>query len=226
MRDRPQEFSSYDPRQVQDLKKLVARGESETLEFKRKAAYPEKIVREMIAFANTKGGVLLLGIGDDKTIPGLKYPEDESLVIHEALKKCRPRLPVREHFIAVGNSRTVIRYDINESTKKPHYLAAGDRQECFVRVNDQSIKASREVKEIIKRSQQKKDIRFYYGEHERFLMQYLDQHPSITLKKFIEMRGVNKFYASKKLILLVLADVLNIAPHEKGDLFSLAFGKK
>lgn len=226
MLDRPQEFYAYNPRQVQELKKLVARGEGEILEFKRKAAYPEKIVREMVAFANTKGGVLLLGIGDDKTIPGLKYPEDESVVIHVALKKCRPRLPVKEHFIPLGNARTVIRYDIEESNRKPHYLVAGDQQESFVRVNDQSIKASREVKEIIKRSQHKKDIRFYYGEHERFLMQYLDQHPSITLKKFIELRGLNKFYASKKLVLLVLADVLNIAPHEKGDLFSLAFGKK
>lgn len=226
MRDRPQEFSAYNPRQVLELKKLVSRGESGTLEFKRKATYPEKIVREMIAFANTKGGVLLLGIGDDKTIPGLKYPEDESLVVHKALEKCRPRLPVNEHFISLGNARTVIRYDIEESSRKPHYLVAGGQPECFVRVNDQSIRASREVREIIKRSQKKKDIRFYYGEHERFLMQYLDHHPSITLQRFVELSRLNQIYASKKLVLLVLADVLNITPHEKGDLFSLAFGKK
>lgn len=224
--NKPQESHPYNPRQVQELKKLVARGESGTLEFKRKAAFPEKIVREMIAFANTKGGVLLLGIGDDRSIPGLKYPEDESHVIQQALKNCRPRLPVIEQFIPIGNARTVIRYDIEESDKKPHYWIAGDQQESFVRVNDQSIKASREVREIVKRMRKKKDIRFYYGEHERFLMQYLDANPSITLKKFIELSGLDRFYASKKLVLLVLADVLNITPHEKGDLYSLAFGKK
>jgi hypothetical protein len=223
---RPQEVATYNPRQVQELRKLVALGESGTLEFKRKAAYPEKIVREMIAFANTKGGVLLLGVNDDKTIPGLKYPEDESLAIHEALKHCRPRLPLKEHFIPIGPSRTVIRYDIDESLKKPHYRVTGNQQESFVRVNDQSIKASREVREIVKRLQKKKDIGFYYGEHERFLMQYLDQHTTITLKKFTELSGLKKFYASKKLVLLVLANVLHITPHEKGDLFSLAFGKK
>lgn len=224
--NRPQESVSYNPRQVQELRRLVALGESGTLEFKRKAAYPEKIVREMIAFANTKGGTLLLGVGDDGSLPGLKYPEDESHVIQEALKKCRPRLPVHEQFIPIGNARTIIRYDIEESTKKPHYLTAGGQQESFVRVNDQSIKASREVKEIVKRARKKKDIRFYYGEHERFLMQYLDAHPAITLTKFIELSGLKRFYASKKLVLLVLADVLNITPHEKGDLYSLAFGKK
>ena len=223
--NKPQEFFNYNPRQVQELRKLVAQGEGSFLEFKRKAAHPEKIIREMIAFANSKGGILLLGVGDDKSLPGLKYPEGESHVIHEALKKCRPKLPVTELFIPIGNARTLIRYDISESDKKPHYLIIGDQKESYVRVRDQSIKASREVKEIIKRAPKKKDIRFHYGEHEKFLMEYLDTNPSITLKKFIELRGLKRFYASKKLVLLVLADVLTVTPHEKGDIYSLAFGK-
>jgi predicted HTH transcriptional regulator len=223
--NKPQESNVFNLRQVQDLRKLVAQGEGSRLEFKRKAAYPEKIVREMIAFANTNGGVLLVGVGDDRTLPGLKFPEDESHVIQEALKKCRPKLPVQEQYIPIGNARTIIRYDIESSEQKPHYILIDGQKESYVRVNDQSIKASREMREIIKRGRKKKDIRFHYGEHEKFLMEYLDAHPSITLKKFIELSGLKKFYASKKLILLVLADVLRITPHEKGDLYSLAFGK-
>jgi predicted HTH transcriptional regulator len=223
--NRPQESVPYNPRQVQDLKKLVARGEGLTLEFKRKAAYPEKIVREMIAFANSRGGVLLVGIGDDKTIPGLKYPEGESHVIREALKKCKPPLQYKETFIPVGNSRTVIQYEIPESTKKPHYQTVGLEKESYVRVADQSIRASKEMREIARRDQHKKDIRFHYGEHEKFLVEYLTENPDITLNKFIELRKIKRFDASKKLVLLVLADVLLISPHEKGDRFSLAFGK-
>jgi hypothetical protein len=218
-----QENVPFSSRQVQDLKKMVAQGEGTLLEFKRKAAYPEKIVREMVAFANSHGGVLLLGVGDDKTLPGLKFPEDESIVVQQALQKCRPKLPVTETFIPIGNGRTIIRYDIEESDRKPHYLLMGEQKESYVRVNDQSIKASREMREIVKRARAKKDIRFHYGEHEKFLMQYLDSNPTITLKRFIELSGLKKFYASRKLILLVLADVLRITPHEKGDLYSLAF---
>jgi predicted HTH transcriptional regulator len=222
---KPQESTTYNPRQVQELRKLVLQGEGLKLEFKRKAAYPDKIVREMIAFANAYGGVLLLGVGDDKTLPGLKFPEDESHVVQEALKKCRPALPVKEEFIPIGNGRTIIRYDVSESDRKPHYILLGEQKESYVRVNDQSIKASREMREIVKRARKKKDIRFAYGEHEKFLMQYLDTNPTITLRRFIELSGLKKFYASKKLIILVLADVLRITPHEKGDLYSLAFGK-
>ncbi|WP_254155047.1 AlbA family DNA-binding domain-containing protein [Chryseosolibacter indicus] len=223
MMNKPQEAYTFNARQVQDLKRLVLQGEGSSLEFKRKAAYPEKIVREMIAFANTKGGILLVGVGDDGSLAGLKYPEGESYVIREALKKCRPSLSFKETFIPIGNSRTIIQYEIFESTNKPHYLLNGEAKESFVRSNDQSIKASREVREIVKRAQHKKDVRFHYGEHEQFLMQYLEENPFITLKKFIELRGLKRFYASKKLVLLVLADVLKITPHERGDLYSLAF---
>lgn len=223
---RPQEASTFQARQFRDLKKLVSCGESSFLEFKKKASYPEKIVREMIAFANSKGGTLLVGISDDGEVAGLKHAEDDSYVIQQALNKCSPRLPVTETFIPVGNSRHVIQYHVSESKDKPHYFLDGEKKEAYIRVNDQSLKASREVREIARRSQVKKDIRFHYGEHERILMRYLDLNPSITLKEFMKVSGLKKFYASKKLVLLVLANVLQITPHEKGDLFSLAFGKE
>lgn len=217
------EALSFDLTRLHQLQKLVVQGEGITLEFKRKATYPEKILREIVAFANTQGGILLIGVSDDRTIPGLKYPEDDSHVILEALKKCKPKIDLIETFIPIGNSRTVIQYEIFESTRKPHHIEVDSVRECFVRRQDQSIKASREVREIIRRSQQKKDIRFHFGEHEKNLFQYLDANSSITLQKFITISGLKKFFASKKLVLLVLAGVLRLTPHEKGDLYSLAY---
>jgi hypothetical protein len=221
---RAHEAVTYDARRVNELKKLVSRGESLTLEFKRKASFPEKIVREMIALANTKGGIVLIGIGDDESIPGLKHPDDEAYVIREALKKVKPLIELEEEYISIGDSRTVVQYTIPESEKKPHATRIRPEiWESYVRVNDQSIKASREMMEITRRAQKKKDIRFHYGEDEKWLMKYLDTNQSITLDKYIELTRMKRFYASKKLILLVLADVLRVTPHEKGDIFSLAF---
>jgi hypothetical protein len=222
--DREHESLRYDPLQVQELKRLIARGEGAALEFKRKATFPEKIVREMIAFANTRGGTLLVGVNDDGGMTGLKFPADESHVIREALKKCKPALAYTETFISIGSARTIIQYDIPESIKKPHTLKVDkNTTEAYVRLDDKSLKASREMREIARRAQKKKDIRFHYGEHEQALMIYLDKHPHITLSAFMALSGLKRFYASKKLVLLVLADVLRITPHEKGDLFSLAF---
>jgi len=215
--------TTFVPGDVQRLKKLVSQGESATLEFKRKAAFPEKIVREMIAFANSRGGTLLLGVGDDKSLPGLKYPEEEMYVMREALKKCRPKLQVIESVIPVGSSRSIVQYEIPESHTKPHAMVSGNTKEIFVRHADKSIKASREVREILRRSQHKKDIRFRFGEAEKLLVQYLDQHLTITLKKFCEVSKLRRYNASRKFVLLVLADVLTVKPDERGDVYSLAY---
>ena len=98
-------------------------------------------------------------------------------------------------------------------------------KECFIRVKDKSIKASREVQEILKRKQQQKGIHFRYGDHERILMKHLEAHHAIALREFMMVSGLKRFIASRKLVLLVLANVLRVIPSEKGDQFALAFGK-
>ena len=209
-----------DDAQLFELKKLVFEGEGLQLEFKRKASYPEKIVRELIAFANTEGGTLLVGVDDDKTIPGVKYPDEESFSIQEAIKYCKPKLIFHESILAISENRFVVRYDVPQSAKRPHFQKTETGQECYVREADKSIKASREMQEIVKRSKKKKDVRFMYGEHERQLMQYLHTNNTITLADFCSLTQLNRFRASRKMILLVLANVLKISATEKGDVYS------
>jgi predicted HTH transcriptional regulator len=216
------EAIKIDAEQLFELRLLVAKGEGIQLEFKRKATHPEKIAREMIAFANTHGGTLLVGVDDNGTLPGVKYPEEESMGITEVLqKKCRPQLVYQESIIALEENKFIVRYDIQRSDKRPHFFVIDkEHSESYVRVNDMSIKASAEMEEIVRRARKKKDIQFTYGEHENILMKYLADNKTITLPQFRELTSLNRFKASRKLILLVLADVLKIQATEKGDVYS------
>ncbi len=223
---RKQDVAVFSAEAVNELRVLVWRGEGQHLEFKRKASSGDRIVRELIAFANTSGGTLLIGVGDDKSIPGLKFPEDESLVVQQALAHVHPPLRVIETFIPIGGNRTVLQYTVEATDHRPHCMVdvSGSR-EYFIRSGDKSITASREMREIIRRRKKNRGVRFHYGEHENFLMKYLETHDAITLGEFVAASGLKKFYASKKLVLLVLANVLRIIPGERGDQFALAFTK-
>lgn len=219
---KPSATASADVLHLRELKRLVSEGEGLQLEFKRKAAYPEKIIRELIAFANTHGGTLLIGVDDDGSIPGVKYPDEEAHVVVESLNNhCRPPLLYHETSISISENRFVVRFDIPPSAQRPHYLVVGkDSRETYVRVNDMSIKASAEMEEILRRSKKKRDTRFIFGEAEKKLMEYLEMQPSVTLADYRKFSGLNRFQASRKLILLVLANVLKITASEKGDLYS------
>jgi len=216
------EAARVNAQQLNELKKLVAQGEGLHLEFKRKAAHPDKLVREMIAFANTNGGSLLIGVSDDKSIPGIKYPEEEILVVKQAIEKfCRPQLEYQERVIPITENKFVVELIIPQGERRPFFFKTSpEEKESFVRASDKSIKASKEMVEIVRRSKSKKDIRFTFGEAEKKLMEYLEVNSKITLSEFRKVAKLNRFLAAKKLILLVLANVLRITPTEKGDVYS------
>ena len=72
-----------------DLINLVERGESSFLEFKQKVASPEKLAREIAAFANSEGGIILVGVGDKGELIGLEtYLEEEFWLKQAAEQEC------------------------------------------------------------------------------------------------------------------------------------------
>ena len=77
--------------------------ENKFLEFKKKADHPEKIVREMVAFANTEGGTLLIGVDDRGNISGLLFPDEDTFVMEAAiLMYSKPALEYTLDSIPVG----------------------------------------------------------------------------------------------------------------------------
>lgn len=215
------EHIAMDSRQLAELNRLVREGEGLHLEFKRKAAFPDKIARELIAFANTDGGTLLVGVDDDGTVTGVKFPEEELLVIEKELEAhCRPALPLHVHLVRVNEKRFVLWLEIEKSDRRPHRYVQGEKSASFVREKDQTIRASREMVEVIRRLKTLRGMKFTYGEAEQKVIRFLADHPVITLPEFAHLTGLGRFQASRKLVRLVLANVLRITPTEKGDVFS------
>jgi uncharacterized protein YuzE len=213
---------STDSEEVYQLRRLVMEGEGQHLEFKRKASHPEKIVREMIAFANSEGGTILIGVDDNGALAGVKYPEEEILSVRQAIHKhLKQPLVYHDSVIELSQNKFVLRLDIPPSEKRPLFFTVNAKErESYVRMKDMSIKASPQMNEIIRRKRQNKNIRFYFAEHELTLMRYLESNTFITLSQFQKLSGLNQFTASRKLILLVLANVLKISATEKGDIYS------
>ncbi|MCU0339138.1 MAG: ATP-binding protein [Spirosomaceae bacterium] len=227
------------------LKELVRQGEGKHLEFKLKTNHPEKIVREMVAFANTDGGRLLIGIGDDRSIKGLKHvDEDEYLMVRAVEKYCTEGLEYRMERVNVGDERDVLVFTIPPSRSRPHFvkeeidITKGSPllvkkkfvphknekkivHRAYIRVADKSIQASWEMRQIMRRKSENRNVRFNYGDKEHKLMQHLDQHKSVTVDGFATVAGIPRNLASKTLVLLVLANVLEVHPDEMVDRYTM-----
>jgi predicted HTH transcriptional regulator len=213
---------------IRELRFLISQGEGSTLEFKKKAAHPEKIVREIVAFANASGGHLLIGVDDSGQVSGLKCAQEEAYVLEAAIARyCKPAIDFRMEYIPLSENKGVLSYHIFESPVKPHAVmehSSSQPATVYVRVADKSIKASREVKEILRRRRKERDVKFHYGQKEQVLLKYLAEHPRITLSEFCQIANLNRYKASRTLVILVLANVLEIFPQEKEDYYMLKEG--
>jgi predicted HTH transcriptional regulator len=207
---------------LREIIKLASEGEGLRLEFKKKAAHPEKIVKEIIALANTEGGYLMIGVDDDGTVSGQRFIDEEIFVMDRAISQLiHPPLNIVKEVIHLNQKKGVAVYKIEKSLYAPHFLFENNRKKAFVRVKDRSIQASREVWEILKRQQRNENIIFHYGKNERILMQALAENDSITVKGFMKVAKIPIFIASRILVRLVLANVLRVIPQENEDLFVL-----
>lgn len=208
---------------LRNLKHLVRHGEGQRLEFKMKVKFPEKIIKELVAFANSDGGHLFVGVADDGQIEGSKFVDEDQFLLEKAISAyCFPAFTYHVYRIPLDNGRAVLVYHVFESVDKPHFvqLESDPHPVCYVRVKDRTIKASKEMKQILRRENEE-GLSFAYGDSERWLMEYLRTNERITLSEFATKANLPIWLASRKLVLLVLSRVLKIEAGEQQDTYSL-----
>jgi predicted HTH transcriptional regulator len=213
-----------------DVNLLIEGGEGFTVEFKRRISSPEKIARTIISFANTKGGTILFGVDDDGSIIGVESEKSEIELIEIAGRDFvdPPIEPMID--IVPFDGRDVIVCHIAESKVKPHYfLGAQDRLDgeytrVYIRVNDKTIMASKEVVRILQNENpDAPPLTMAIGENERRLFSYLDDHERITVREFGRLVNISDRRASRILVRLVRTGVIRIHTHEKTEYFTLAY---
>lgn len=215
---------------LQELTQLASLGEGPSLEFKRKVPRPERIAKEVIAFANTNGGRLLLGVDDDGTIAGVRDAEEEEFALRQALNThCDPPVAFETERVPLSRKRDVILVRVPGSDLKPHFLVyengEGPKRIAYVRVADMSVEASREAIRLMRAEQNPTNVLFEFGEKEQLLMRYLDRYGRVTVDEFARLAGVAPRDASQTLVLLAKANVIRLHADPKADYFTLAYDR-
>lgn len=212
-----------------DIDVFLEEGEGFQVEFKRKVSSPEKIARTLVAFANTKGGTIIFGVDDDKSVVGIDSEKSEVELIRAAgTLYCDPIIEPMVDIVPYKGMDVVV-VTVEESAEKPHYLIDGnggreEESKAMIRVNDKTLVASKEVVKILEsENPDSPPLRFAIGDSERRLLEYLDRNERITVKEFSKLINVSLRRASRVLIALVRAGLLRIHTHEREEFYTKAF---
>lgn len=136
-----------------DLLDLLKRTEGKTLEFKRDLSSPPGVLKSIVAFANTSGGVLLIGVEDEtRSVRGVANPLDlEERLANLISDRITPRL-VPELEIIPWRGSHVVAVQVFPSPTRPHYLTReGPDRGVYVRVGSTNRLADSELIDELRR---------------------------------------------------------------------------
>lgn len=114
---------------AKEIKELCALGENSKVQFKLRIDNPSKIAAEIVAFANYRGGTILVGV-EDKTgeIVGLTYDEVQQISrdIGNVSNNCvRPTVYLQTETVDV-DGKIVLIVNVNEGIDKPYKDQSGN----------------------------------------------------------------------------------------------------
>jgi ATP-dependent DNA helicase RecG len=98
---------------------LIKEGEGLTVEHK--ASYTPKIDRDIVAFANSKGGLLLLGVDDRGKVVGEKLTNKMKAEINTIARNCDPSI----HLKNIRQMGKVVVIEVAEGDEKPYSSSSG-----------------------------------------------------------------------------------------------------
>ena len=195
---------------LKDLKNLIATGESSFLEFKHKVASPEKIAKEMVAFANTNGGRILIGVDDNGDIVGIEsYYEEEFWLRQAAEDVCVPALNINIEMVHAGKKDVMI-VEIPESENKPIAVKGESKRTVYIRQGDENIIATDDRVEVLKNKASTTGVTFEYGEREQQLFRFLNEYGDITIERFSIISNITTYRAERILVDMASAGVLDM----------------
>lgn len=128
-----------------ELLEIIANGENSAVEFKRDDIRSEQLAKEIVAMANFQGGMILLGVDDDGTIPGITRPNLEALIMDTVIGRyVHPIIIPHYQEIKLDNEKRIAVISISLGTAKPYVLRHNDREDVYIRMGSTSRLATRE----------------------------------------------------------------------------------
>lgn len=203
------------------IQKLILQGEHQKQDFKFQVNDSRKIARTLSAFANTYGGKLLIGVKDNGVVAGVRSEEEFYMIEAAAQMYCKPTIDFA-HRTWNADGKTVLEIDIPPLEKKPCFAEnEPDKWMAYIRVKDQNILATTLQLKLWKRKNSNNGTFIRYSEKEKLLLQYLEEHPFITIGKYCKLASIPRYLAENLIVNLMLTDIIEMGQNEKMSWFRL-----
>lgn len=192
------------------LYRLINEGEHQQQDFKFCINDSKKIAKSLVAFANTDGGRLLIGVKDNGKIAGISSDEEFYMIESAAKFYSKPEIDFSTKQWKI-EGKTVLEISIEPSENKPHFAKdENGKWLAYVRMDDENVLAHKIQIEVWRKEKSTKGIYLSYSDDERILIDYLQKNEFISFSKFIRIAQISRKRAEEILSNLVIIDIVRM----------------
>ncbi|MES2616244.1 MAG: ATP-binding protein [Bacteroidota bacterium] len=203
---------------------MILQGEGVALDFKQTISDASKIAKTLVAFANNKGGTLLIGVRDNGSLSGIRSEDEKYMLELAGHMYCKPPINVRftEHEV---EGKTIIEAIVEEGKDKPYYAKDIDgKWWVYHRVKDKSLLASAVMFQVIRKRNVNRANTLAYSFLETRIVEYLTAHPGTGLTDIVHALQVQRHRIVHSLAKLIYFEVISVDFAQKFELYSLQQG--
>lgn len=202
------------------IKKYLQQGEGVSLDFKQSLSSAAKIAKTMVSFANTRGGVLLIGVRDNRSIAGIESEDERYMLEMAGSFYCKPEITplITEHVV---EGKTILEAEIPEGNEKPYYAKGEDgKWWVYVRSEDKSLLASKTTVDFLHRKYSDINTQLEMGRLEKEILAFITEREKTSIRDICKRFNLGRRRVSRILVDLMSLDVVRSFAFEKTEFYA------
>ena len=205
---------------MSELKKKIADGENVSQDFKFRIDDQRKIARTLVAFANTHGGVLLIGVKDNGKITGVN-PEEEYYMIEGAADLYTQPQVQFESTVWQEGHYLVLEIDVKCSDEKHRALDEDGKWKQYVRVDDHTLLGNKILSKVWQYEKKGINRPEEFDENTLAFLKLVKDLSPVSLSKLYRSSNLKMKKVDQILSVLVFWKIIRMQISESGTLYSI-----
>lgn len=203
------------------IKEFIKEGEHQRQDFKFRIDDQKKIARTLVAFANTDGGRLLIGVKDNGKITGIN-PEEEFHMIEGAAKLfCKPEVQF-ESRIWQEDFRMVLEVNVPANPSREHKAPdENGKWLTYIRRDDHTLTANKILLKVWNLERKGIPKPQAFAADEMLFLNAMKLEHAMTLAKLYRKVNLPKQKIDQLLSLFIYWNIISMHMSEEGTFYQL-----
>ncbi|MFT6983902.1 MAG: putative HTH transcriptional regulator [Crocinitomicaceae bacterium] len=206
---------------MESIKQLITRGQNVSLEFISHIENQLAITRTVVAFANTNGGKVIVGINEKNKIVGVEPTEELKLLKELISNDCMPAVPFESKVIEDGR-HLLLEIDIPKSNSKHKAKGEDGEMKFYHRIKDTTLVGNRVIINLWKLQDESTPKPIDLDDNLKAIFEFIEEHKPVTVSKIFRFFALNKNDINLYLAQLNYWEYIDCVIVESGMAYTLA----